>query len=57
MLCRGRSETHHAVVRRYGVIGVTDAQLHKRPQTAYLRQKQKLRALFSLLVRHAGWAR
>ena len=32
------------VVGRYGVTGVTDAQLHKRPQTAYLRQKQKLRA-------------
>ena len=44
MLCRGPSGTQHAVVRRYGVICVTDAQLHKRPQTAYLRQKQKLRA-------------
>ena len=44
MLCRGPSETHHAAVRRYGVMGVTYAHLHKRPQTAYLRQKQKLRA-------------
>ena len=42
MLCRGPSETHHAAVRRYGVLGVTYAHLHKRPQTAYLRQKQKL---------------